>query len=59
MLQNKILSHNCPFFTVKTVTTVFDRSNVEITGSNPARGMDVFVSLCCVVLCVSTGLALG
>jgi hypothetical protein len=35
-------------------STVFGRSNVEIEGSNPARGMDVclrFSVLCCVVLC--------
>jgi hypothetical protein len=32
-------------------STVFGRSDVEITGSNPAQGMDVCVSLCCVVLC--------
>jgi hypothetical protein len=30
---------------------VFGRSNIGITGSNPARGMDVCVFLCCVVLC--------
>jgi hypothetical protein len=30
------------------------RSNTEIVGSNPARGMDV-----CVVLCVGRGLPVG
>jgi hypothetical protein len=40
-------------------STVFGRSNVEIAGSNPARGMDICVSLCCVVLCVGRGLASG
>jgi hypothetical protein len=33
-------------------STVFGRSNVEIVGSNPARGMDVclrFSVLCCPV----------
>jgi hypothetical protein len=33
-------------------STVFGRSNIEITGSNPARGMDVclcFSVLCCPV----------
>jgi hypothetical protein len=33
-------------------STVFGRSNVEIAGSNPARGMDVclrFSVLCCPV----------
>jgi hypothetical protein len=33
-------------------STVFGRSNVEIAGSNPARGMDVclrFYVLCCPV----------
>jgi hypothetical protein len=29
--------------------TVYDRLNIEITGSNPARGMDV--CLCVSVLC--------
>jgi hypothetical protein len=32
--------------------TVFGRSNIEISGSNPARGMDVcprFSVLCCPV----------
>jgi hypothetical protein len=32
------------------LSTVFDRSNIEIAGSNPARGMDVclrFSVLCC------------
>jgi hypothetical protein len=35
--------------------TVYDRLNIEIAGSNPARGMDVCVCACfCVVLsCVS------
>jgi hypothetical protein len=32
-------------------STVFGRSNIGIAGSNPARGMDVCVFLCCVVLC--------
>jgi hypothetical protein len=34
-------------------STVFGRSNIEIAGSNPARGMDVcprFSVLCCPVL---------
>jgi hypothetical protein len=30
-------------------STVFGRSNIEIAGSNPARGMDVY--LCSSVLC--------
>jgi hypothetical protein len=31
--------------------TVYDRLNIEIAGSNPARGMDVCVCVCfCVVL---------
>jgi hypothetical protein len=38
--------------------TVYDRLNIEIAGSNPARVMDVCVFLCCVVLCVGRGLAL-
>jgi hypothetical protein len=34
--------------------TVFARSNTGIVGSNPTRGMDVYVRLFCVVLfCVS------
>jgi hypothetical protein len=34
------------------VSTVFGRSDVKITGSNPARGMDGCLSFCvCVVLC--------
>jgi hypothetical protein len=40
--------------------TVFGRSNTEITGSNPAQGMDVCPRFLCVVLsCVGTGLAPG
>jgi hypothetical protein len=31
-------------------STVFGRSNIGIADSNPARGMDVCFSLCCVVL---------
>jgi hypothetical protein len=40
---------------------VFARSNARIKGSNPTRGMDVFVHLFCVyvVLCVGSGLATG
>jgi hypothetical protein len=39
--------------------TVFARSNTEIVGSNPTRGMDVCVRLfcVCVVLCVGRGFA--
>jgi hypothetical protein len=34
--------------------TVYDRLNIEIAGSNPARGMDVCLRVSCVVLfCVS------
>jgi hypothetical protein len=33
-------------------STVFSRSDVEIAGSSPARGMDVCLRYCvCVVLC--------
>jgi hypothetical protein len=41
--------------------TVFARSNTWIVGSNPTRGMDVYVRLFCgcVILCVSSGLAKG
>jgi hypothetical protein len=41
--------------------TVFARSNADILGSNPIRGMDVCVRLfsVCVVLCVGTGFATG
>jgi hypothetical protein len=40
---------------------VFARSNTGIMGSNPTRGMDVYVCLFCVfvVLCVGSGLATG
>jgi hypothetical protein len=39
---------------------VFARSNTGIVGSNPIRGMDVYVCLFCVcVLCVGSGLATG
>jgi hypothetical protein len=38
--------------------TVYDRLNIEIAGSNPARGMDVCMFLCCVVLFVGRGLEL-
>jgi hypothetical protein len=38
--------------------TVFALSNTEVMGSNPTRGMDVYVSLFCVcVVCVGSGLA--
>jgi hypothetical protein len=39
--------------------TVFACSNTGIVGSNPTRGMDVYVRLfcVCVVLCVGSGLA--
>jgi hypothetical protein len=41
-------------------STAFGRSNVEIAGSNPSRGMDVCPRFFCVVLsCVGIGLALG
>jgi hypothetical protein len=40
-------------------STVFDRSNIGITGSNPARGMDVSVFLCVVLSCVGRGLDAG
>jgi hypothetical protein len=26
-------------------STIYDRSNIEIAGSNPARGMDVYLRL--------------
>jgi hypothetical protein len=32
-------------------STVFGHSNIGITGSNPARGVDVCISLYCIVLC--------
>jgi hypothetical protein len=40
--------------------TVYYRLNIEIAGSNPARGMDVClrVSVLCVVLCFGRGLVL-
>jgi hypothetical protein len=40
--------------------TVFDRLNIGIATSNPARGMDVCPRFFCVVLsCVGRGLASG
>jgi hypothetical protein len=38
---------------------VFARSNTGIVGSNPTRGIDVYMHLffVCVVLCVGSGLA--
>jgi hypothetical protein len=41
--------------------TVAAHSNVEIVGSNPTRGMDVYMRLFCVyvVLCVGIGFAPG
>jgi hypothetical protein len=38
--------------------TAYDRSNIGIAGSNPARGMDVFPRFCVVLSCVGRGLAL-
>jgi hypothetical protein len=41
--------------------TIFARSNAVIVGSNPIRGLDVYVCLfcVCVVPCVASGLAKG
>jgi hypothetical protein len=41
--------------------TVFDRSNTGVVGSNPTRGVDVYMRLFSVyvVLCVGRGLATG
>jgi hypothetical protein len=41
------------------VWTVFPRSDADIVGSNPTRGMNVCVCVysVCVVLCVDSGLA--
>jgi hypothetical protein len=40
---------------------IFARSNTEIVGSHPTRGMDVCVRLfcVCVVLCICSGLEMG
>jgi len=40
-------------------STVFGRSNVEIAGSNPARGMDVCLRFSVLLSCVGRGLASG
>jgi formate hydrogenlyase subunit 3/multisubunit Na+/H+ antiporter MnhD subunit len=41
------------------ITTVFDRSNTGVVGSNPTRGMDVCVYSVFVLACVGSGLATG
>jgi hypothetical protein len=33
-------------------STVYDRLNTEITGLNPAQGMDVYLYFCVVLSCV-------
>jgi hypothetical protein len=40
-------------------SAVFGRSHIGITGSNPARGMDVSVFLCVVLSCAGRGLGAG
>jgi hypothetical protein len=40
-------------------STVYDRSNIGIAGSNPASGMDVCLCFCVVLSCVGRGLASG
>jgi hypothetical protein len=40
-------------------STVFGHSNVQIAGSNPARGMDVCLYFCVVLSCVGRGFASG
>jgi hypothetical protein len=43
------------------VYTIFARSNARIVGSNPTRGMHVFVCVYSVfvLFCVGSGLAIG
>jgi hypothetical protein len=52
---------NSPAFPIAVAWTVFTRSNTGIVGSNPTRGMDLYMLLfrVCVVLCVDSGLATG
>jgi hypothetical protein len=57
-----ILNRPVPMAESSETRTAFGRSNTGIIGSNPAWGMDVcprFFFLCCVVLCVVTGLSSG
>jgi hypothetical protein len=48
-----------PVFVRSETCEAFRRPNTGAVGSNPARGMDVRVSLCCALLCRYRGLATG